>query len=292
MLGLIKEKLSFPYTAYANTSFSSKTFQSQPTRGYECYGLKIQVPSNYVTREETGDLSAKYTRINETSSAGDMNTPQLWNGSFRPNPVYTDNPAWVFYDICTNNRYGLGDFLLAADIDKFSLYKVAKYCDELVPDGKGGTEPRFRSNIYLTKATDAYKILKDFATVFRGILFWSDSKFSAILDEPKEPIYTFTRANVVDGSFEYQTTGSKTRANQIVVSWNNPDAEYKLEPIIIEDRENQIKTGTVKSEKAVAFGCTSEGQAIRYGRWKLWTAIPNWYKCLLFRSRRHNKLTG
>ena len=272
-LGLIKEKLSFPYTAYANTSFSSKTFQSQPTRGYECYGLKIQVPSNYVTREETGDLSAKYTRINETSSAGDMNTPQLWNGSFRPNPVYTDNPAWVFYDICTNNRYGLGDFLLAADIDKFSLYKVAKYCDELVPDGKGGTEPRFRSNIYLTKATDAYKILKDFATVFRGILFWSDSKFSAILDEPKEPIYTFTRANVVDGSFEYQTTGSKTRANQIVVSWNNPDAEYKLEPIIIEDRENQIKTGTVKSEKAVAFGCTSEGQAIRYGRWKLWTAI-------------------
>jgi len=272
-IGLVKEKLSFPYTAYANTSFSSKTFQSQPTRGYECYGLKVQVPANYITREETGDLSAKYTRINETGDVGNMNSPQLWDGSFRPNPVYTDNPAWVFYDICTNNRYGLGDYLLSTDIDKFSLYKVAKYCDELVPDGKGGTEPRFRSNIYLTKATDAYKILKDFATVFRGMLFWSDSQFSAILDEPKEPIYTFSRSNVIDGTFEYQSTGSKTRANQIVVSWNNPEAEYKLEPIIIEDRENQLKTGTVKSEKAVAFGCTSEGQAIRYGRWKLWTAI-------------------
>jgi hypothetical protein len=272
-IGLIKEKLSFPYTAFANTSFSSKTFQSQPTRGYECEGLKVKIPSNYVTRKETGNLSAKYTRTSEDGDVGTMNTPQLWDGSFRPNLVYTDNPAWVFYDICTNNRYGLGDYLLETDIDKFSLYKVAKYCDELVPDGKGGTEPRFRSNIYITKATDAYKILKDFATVFRGILFWSDSQFSAILDEPKEPIYTFTRANVIDGNFEYQSTGSKTRANQMIVSWNNPEAEYKLETIIVEDRENQIKTGTVKSEKAVAFGCTSEGQAIRYGRWKLWTAI-------------------
>jgi predicted phage tail protein len=272
-IGLVKERLNFPYTAYANTSFSSKTFQSQPTRGYECRGLLIEVPSNYITREETGDLSAKYTRINETGNVGSMNTPQLWDGTFRPFPVYTDNPAWVFYDICTNNRYGLGDYLLSTDIDKFSLYKVAKYCDELVPDGKGGTEPRFRSNIYITKATDAYKILKDFATVFRGMLFWSNSQFTAVLDEPKEPIYTFSRSNVIDGSFEYQSTGSKTRANQIVVSWNNPEAEYKLEPIIIEDRENQIKTGTVKSDKAVAFGCTSEGQAIRYGRWKLWTSI-------------------
>jgi len=272
-IGLVKERLNFPYTAYANTSFSSKTFQSQPTRGYECRGMLLQVPSNYITREETGDLSAKYTRINETTNVGSMNTPQLWDGTFRPFPVYTDNPAWVFYDICTNNRYGLGDYLLSTDIDKFSLYKVAKYCDELVPDGKGGTEPRFRSNIYITKATDAYKILKDFATVFRGMLFWSNSQFTAVLDEPKEPIYTFSRSNVIDGSFEYQSTGSKTRANQIVVSWNNPEAEYKLEPIIIEDRENQIKTGTVKSDKAVAFGCTSEGQAIRYGRWKLWTSI-------------------
>jgi len=282
-LGLIKEKLNFPYTAHAHTTFSSRTFQSNPTRAYECKGLKIKVPSNYVTREENDGINAKYTRVNEEDAVSTMTTPQLWNGKFRTiNPsetdspikrIYTDNPAWVFYDICTNDRYGLGDFLLESDIDKFSLYKVAKYCDELVPDGKGGLEPRFRSNIYLTKSTDAYKILKDFATVFRGILYWSNSQFVTVMDEPKEPIFTFNRSNVIDGSFEYQSSGNKTRTNQVVVSWNNPEAEYKIEPLIIEDRENIIKTGTIKSEKAVAFGCTSEGQAIRYGRWKLWTSV-------------------
>ena len=272
-LGVIKEKLTFPYTAYANTVFSSKTFQQSPTRSYECFGMKVKVPSNYITREENDGFNAKYTRNSETSTASAMTSPVLWDGNFRPEKQYTDNPAWVFYDICTNDRYGLGDHLKESDIDKFSLYKVAKYCDELVSNGKGGTEPRFRSNIYLTKSTDAYKILKDFATVFRGILYWSNSQFFASMDEPKEPIYTFSRSNVIGGSFDYQSTGSKTRANQIVVSWNNPENEYKLEPLIIEDRENILKTKSIKSEKAVAFGCTSEGQAIRYGRWKLWTAV-------------------
>ena len=275
-LGVIKEKLTFPYTAYANTVFSSKTFQTSPTRSYECFGMKVKVPSNYITREENDGFNAKYTRNSERQERAFINgmtSPVLWDGNFRQEKHYTDNPAWVFYDICTNDRYGLGDHLKESDIDKFSLYKVAKYCDELVPDGKGGTEPRFRSNIYLTKATDAYKILKDFATVFRGILYWSNSQFFASMDEPKEPIYTFSRSNVIDGAFDYQSTGSKTRANQIVVSWNNPENEYKLEPLIIEDRENILKTKSIKSEKAVAFGCTSEGQAIRYGRWKLWTAV-------------------
>jgi len=274
-LGIIKEKLNFPYTAYANIQFSSKSFQSAPTRTYECHGMRVKVPSNYITREEMSDgtLTAKYTRDSEDKNVLLMTKPQLWDGNFREKLIYTDNPAWVFYDICTNKRYGLGDYLKETDIDKFSLYKVAKYCDELVPDGKGGFEPRFRSNIYLTKSTDAYKILKDFATVFRGILYWSNSQFNTVIDEPKEPIYTFSRSNVINGMFEYQSSGSKTRINQVVVAWNNPNNEYKIEPIIIEDRENIIKTGSVRSDKAVAFGCTSEGQAIRYGRWKLWTAI-------------------
>ena len=272
-LGIIKERLNYPYTAFAHTSFSSKSFQQNPTRAYECRGLKVKVPKNYITREENDGINAKYTRNSETAAVSTMTTPQLWDGTFRDDRIYTDNPAWVFYDICTNDRYGLGDFLLESDIDKFSLYKVAKYCDELVPDGKGGSEPRFRSNIYLTKATDAYKILKDFATVFRGILYWSNSQFVTVIDEPKEPIFNFTRGNVIDGSFEYQSTGTKTRTNQVIVNWNNPKTDYKIEPLIIEDRENIIQTGTIKSEKAVAFGCTSEGQAIRYGRWKLWTAV-------------------
>jgi len=276
VIGIVKEKLSFPHTAMANVSFSSKSFTNVPTRSYLCQGLKVKVPSNYVTREQSATKVAKYTR---NSLGAITSTPQLWDGNFLQDSegkdilVYTDNPAWVFYDMLTNNRYGLGDYLKADDIDKYSLYKISKYCDELVPDGKGDTEPRFRANLYLTKATDCYKVLKDMATIFRGILYWTDATFRPVIDEPTEPVYTFSRSNIIDGSFNYESTGSKTRVNQIIVEWSNPDAEYKLEPIIVEDRENQIKTGTIKSEKAVAFGCTSEGQAIRYGRWKLWTAI-------------------
>lgn len=276
-LGVIKEKLSFPYTAVCNVSFSSKSFNSAPTRTYECQGLKVQVPSNYITREENDGQNALYKR--NVSTGAVENSNQLWDGNFRSDKIYTDNPAWVFYDVLTHDRYGLGDFLRTTDIDKYSLYKIAKYCDELVPDGKGGTEPRFRANLYLTKATDAYKVLKDMATIFRGILYWSDANFFAVIDEPKEPVFTFSRSNIIEGEFSFETTGSKTRANQIIVTWNNPEADYKAEPIIVEDRENQIKTGRILSEKAVAFGCTSEGQAIRYGRWKLWTAINQTEMC-------------
>jgi predicted phage tail protein len=277
VIGIIKEKLSYPHTAMANVTFSSKSFDNVPTRSYDCQGLKVKVPSNYVTREQNPSNTdrgkvALYTR-NAAGVITDPPVAQLWDGDFSDDLVYTDNPAWVFYDVLTNNRYGLGDYLKSTDIDKYSLYKISKYCDELVPDGKGGTEPRFRANIYLTKATDSYKVLKDMATIFRGILYWTDSTFRPVIDQKTEPVYTFSRSNVIDGTFNYETTGSKTRVNQMVVDWINPEAEYKLEPIIVEDRENQIKTGVIKSEKAVAFGCTSEGQAIRYGRWKLWTAL-------------------
>ena len=274
-LGVIKEKLNYPYTALANVTFNAKQFPDVPSRTYDCFGLKVKVPHNYTTREEFGFSSGQYPNVVDLYDG-------LFTGTFRAEKVYTDNPAWVFYDILTNNRYGIGEFLREdpssssttnLDIDVYSLYRIARYCDELVPDGKGGLEPRFRANLYLQKATDAYKVLKDMATIFRGMLYWMDGKIFPIIDEQKSPIYAFNRSNVLNGSFEYQSTGSKTRVNQIVVSWNNPDSDYKLEPLIVEDRENIITTGRVIKETATAFGCTSEGQAIRYGRWKLWTSI-------------------
>ncbi len=167
--GLIKEKLHFPYTAFANLKFWSKTFNRMPRRTYECFGLKVKVPSNYVTREENDGVNALYTR--NVSTGVVENSAQFWDGNFRNDLIYTDNPAWVFFDILSNNRYGLGDYLKESDIDIFTLYKIAKHCDELVPDGKGGQEPRFRANVYLTKGTDAYKVMKDMATIFRGILY-------------------------------------------------------------------------------------------------------------------------
>lgn len=266
---VIKENLSHPYSSMAKVSFSSKEFQNMPKRSYHLRGSMIRVPSNYVTREELGSNQATYNR---DSNGIVQSTYQDWDGSFRPTLVYTNNPAWVFYDILINNRYGLGDFLSKSDIDVYQLYRIGRYCDELVLDGKGGYEPRFTCNLYLTKQADAFKILKDMLTTFRGLLYFIDGKIAPIHDAPSGAIYNFSKSNVIDGAFAYEGTGSKTRINQVVVSWNNPDNNYKLEPLLVEDRANIAKTGKIISQDSSAFGCASEGQALRYGRWKLWTA--------------------
>jgi len=267
---LLQEKLNHPYTAVAHVRCSAKQYQNVPKRSYECMGRLIQVPNNYVTREEAANGIANYKRNGTTMAL--TATEQDWDGGFDDN-VYTDNPAWVFYDIVTNNRYGLGTWINTSDIDKYALYRIARYCDELVPDGKGGLEPRFRANLYLTKATEAYKVLKDMATTFRAILYWSEGNILPVIDQERDPIYNFTKGNVIDGNFKYEGTGSKLRSNQVAVTWNNPENDYVAETLLVEDRENIVKTGKIIIEEAVAFGCTSRGQATRYGRWKLWTAI-------------------
>ena len=259
VVAIIKEKLNYPFTALAAITFSSRDYSANPVRTYDVLGKKIKLPSNYKTREE--DLTN-----------GIAQYQGLWDGTFQSVLKYSDNPAWVFYDMLSNDRYGLGGFLDEIDIDKFALYKIAKYCDELVPDGKGGTEPRFRANIYLTKATDCYKVLKDMSTVFRGMLYWLDGQMLTVQDSPSAPVYNFGPANIINGDIKSESTGSKTRANQIIVTWNNPNSQFRLEPIIVEDRENILETGKIIKTEAQAFGCTSEGQALRYGKWKLWTS--------------------
>jgi hypothetical protein len=265
----IDEKLEHPYSAMAAVRFSSKSFPRPPKRSYHVRGLKVKIPSNYTPRHLTSTGVATYTGIwnGEFSDEGTSNSSGLDLATH-----YTDNPAWIFYDILTNNRYGLGDFLQAQDINKFQLYKVAKYCDELVPTPNGGTEPRFTANLYLTKAAAAYKVLKDMATIFRGILYWLDGEMVTIHDAPATPIYNFSQSNILEGTLSTQTSSSKSRANQYTVIWNNPLSAYKQEALIIEDKQNIIDTARIINKKAVAFGCTSEGQAIRYGRWKAWTA--------------------
>ena len=267
---VLKEVLTHPYSALAKTTFDTKQFRAIPTRSYHVRGLKIKVPSNYVTREQSADGIANYRR---NISNGDIeSTYQDWDGALALNKVYSNNPAWVFYDVLTNNRYGLGDFLQDSDIDKYSLYRIARYCDELVPDGKGGQEPRFTANLYFTKQADAYKMLKDMATVFRSMIYYFDGQVSPVIDAPSGPVYNFTKSNVIDGRFGYESTGSKTRINQVIVTWTNPDANYKAEPLIVEDKINIATTGKLISQTAVAMGANTEGQALRYGRWKLWTA--------------------
>lgn len=269
---VLKEILTYPLTAMGKVQFNSENFSSLPAITYLCRGLKVSVPSNYVTREEASDGIAAYNR---TPSTGQINSSQAyvdWDGNFRSEKVYTNNPAWVFYDIIVNNRYGLGTWLSQSDIDIYTLYRIGRYCDELVPDGAGGYEPRFTTNVYFTKASDAYKVLKDLATVFRGMLYWMDGQLVGVMDQASDPVYNFSPANIIDGQFNYESTGSKVRTNQIGVTWNNPAANYQQEVLLVEDPENIADTGKIVSESAVAFGATSEGQALRYGRWKLWTA--------------------
>ena len=267
---VIKEVLTHPFTALGKVTFDTKKFTNTPTRSYHLRGLKVSIPSNYVTREQTSNNVATYNR-NITSGAI-TTSYQDWDGAFAPEKAYTNNPAWIFYDILTNNRYGLGDFLKDTDIDKYALYRIARYCDGLVDDGKGGLEPRFTANLYFTKAADAYKVLKDIATVFRSMLYYIDGKVVPVMDAPSGPVYNFTKANVIEGKFSYEGTGSKTRINQCIVTWIDPDANYKASPLLVEDRLNIAETGTIISQSAMAMGATSEGQALRYGRWKLWTA--------------------
>jgi hypothetical protein len=268
---LFKEKLNHPFTSLGNVTFTSGEFDGTPDRGYHCKGLLIKVPSNYVTRDEALDGVASYTR---DSNGVITNTYQDWDGTFRTEKVYTNNPAWIFYDIITNNRYGLGDFIAETDIDKYSLYRIARYCDELVDDGKGlgTTEPRYTMNIYLTKSIDAYKVLKDMASNFVTMLYYLNGQLFPSQDSPAGPVYAFSKANVLEGAFTYESSGSKTRANQVIVNWNNPESNYELEPLIVEDVRNISETGTLITQEVTAFGCTSQGQATRYGKWKLWTA--------------------
>ena len=260
---IINETLNYPYTAMAGIKFSSKDFQQMPARSYHLQGKLVKIPSNYTPREQS---TASNPDVSDLYNG-------LWDGTLKNMREYTNNPAWVFYDLLTDPRYGLGNFVNESDIDLYALYRIGRYCDERVDDGKGGTEPRFTANVYIQKQAEAYKVLKDFATIFAGLLYYMDGKVTAVADQASDPIYTFSKSNVKEGQFSYTGTSNKVRPNQITVTLNNPDAGYKLEPLIIEDKENIAKTGKIVREQAVAFGCTSEGQACRLGKWKLWTAI-------------------
>ena len=276
---IVKDKLSFPHTAYAFTSFNAKDYEGRvPDRTFTLKGMKIQVPTNYLTRDETGGAAA-YTR--NVSSGAVESTYQNWDGNFRGDvttfnqssvnhkKVFCDNPVWVFYDMVVNERYGMGQFIDKNQIDKYQLFRLAKYCDEEVPDGNGGYEPRFTTNVYLTKAAEATNVLKQFASVFRGMNLWMDGQLTAIADQPKEPVYTFTKANVKDGVFSYEGTSQRIQTNQIKVTWNDPQDNYRQSTEYVEDYESIAESGRIIRSEQLAFGCTSRGQAHRLGKWKL-----------------------
>jgi len=274
----VVDHLNYRGTAYGIVQYSAKDFSQPPSRSYLVKGKLIKVPTNYITRDENDGFNALYTR-NVTTGAN-TGSEQDWNGLFRGEPgssvanrkkVYCDNPAWVFYDILTNPVYGLGDFIEKDLIDVYSLYQIAQYCDELVPNGEGGEEPRFTTNVIIESRQEAYKVLKDLATVFRGILYWLDGQVVAIQDSLKEPVFNFTQGNVINGMFTYEGQSSRVTRNRVNVTWRNPEKAYSSEAIVVDDLESIAEKNAILSDNIVAFGCTSKGQAIRAGKWYLET---------------------
>lgn len=243
---VIDLKLSYPNTALLGLQYDAETFSNVAKIAVDLKGIKVQVPSNYdpVARTYTG----------------------MWDGTFKR--AYTNNPAWIYYDICTSKRYALGDRLTSAMLDKWSLYRLAQYCDQMVDDGKGGKEPRFTCNVYLQSTEDAYTILSKLAGVFRAISYWDGNSIVCDADIPQDTYFTYTRANVIDGLFEYTGTRARDRHTVAKVAWDNPKNHYKTEYVYVRDEAAIAKLG-VRIAEIDAWGCTSEGQAQRAGLWAL-----------------------
>ena len=264
----INDKLSYPHSAYAAIAFDSLEFAGNfPERAYRCRGVRTELPTNYVTREEASDGIAKYYR----NSSGAVTTNyQIWDGTFRTG--YSDNPIWNLREMLLNKRWGLGHWIDPSLINNYSFYSLARYCDELVPDGKGGSEPRFTCGVYLTEPVEAYKIIRDFCTMVLSIPYWVDGQMIIEADRPAEPVYTFTKGNIEGGIFSYEGTGNKTRPNQIAVRFNNKENFYEQDLELVDDVEDMVKQNRIFTEEVIAFGATTRGQATRYGKWKLLTS--------------------
>ncbi|CZZ37193.1 Phage-related protein%2C tail component [Enterobacter hormaechei] len=248
---VIDAKLRYPNTALLYIEFDSRQFNgSIPQIACEPRGRVIRVPDTY--DPETRTYSG------------------TWLGTFKW--AWTDNPAWIFYDLVVSDRFGLGDRLTTANIDKWTLYQVAQYCDQMVPDGKGGsgTEPRYTCNVYIQERNDAYTVLRDFAAIFRGMTYWGDDQIVALADMPRDVDFTYTHANVIDGRFTYSSSTTKNRYTNALVSWSDPDNAYSdaMEPVF---EQALVSRYGFNQLEITAIGCTRQSEANRKGRWGILT---------------------
>lgn len=196
--------------------------------------------------------------------------PPIWNGVWATEHKWTDNPAFILYDLCTNKRYGLGNYIRTEWMDKWTIYQIAQYCDELVDDGDGGLEPRFTCNIAIQSPEDAYTLLNNLVSVFRGMLYWANGRIFPVGPETRDPVFNFSNANVVGGSFSYSDSPRNTRSTVCTVRWNDPDNLFRSTAERIEDPNARAKYGIIEKQ-ITAFATTSRGQAVRAANWMLTT---------------------
>ncbi|HHT4259118.1 TPA: phage tail tip fiber protein [Klebsiella variicola] len=247
---IVDTALNYPNSALVGIKVNSEQFGNTiPTRSYLVKGMKIRVPSNY--------------------SEADNTYQGTWDGTFQL--LSSDNPAWILFDLLTNERYGLGSFVSDSMIDLSQIYQIGRYCDEEVDDGFGGTEKRFAINTQITSRQDAYRVIQDIAGAFRGMIFWAGGMVQMYQDAPSDPAMLFSNSNVIDGKFVYKGTSRKDRPSVALITYNNKDDGYKQNVEYVEDQE-AIKRYGIRKTESVAFGCTSRGQAHRVGLWTLYTA--------------------
>ncbi|WP_426160467.1 host specificity protein J, partial [Pseudomonas sp. DWR1-3-2b2] len=247
---VIDAKIRYPNTALLYIEFSAEQFRSIPAVTIECDGRKWQVPSNYDTRSRT------YTGI--------------WDGTFKE--AWTDNPVWHTYGITTNDRFGLGRRIKPWMVDKWELYRISQYCDQLVPDGKGGMEPRFLCNLNLQSKADAWSLLRDISAIYRGMTYWAQGQVFTLSDMPRATDFDFayTRANVIDGKLTYSSASERTRYSRALVSYDNPLNNYDTDVTAVTDAKLQRRYGDNPLEIS-AIGCDRESEAQRRGKWALLT---------------------
>jgi len=245
---VIDAKLRYPNTALLFIEFDASQFQQIPQVSVDCKMRVVRVPTNYDPESRT------YSG--------------LWDGTFKW--AWTNNPAWVCYDVLRAERFGLGRRLTAANVDKWALYQIAQYCDELVPDGRGGQEPRFTCDIYIQEAAQAWNVLRDLTAIYRGMLYWADSQMVSMADMPRDIDYVYTRANVVDGHFEYGSSNQRERYSTALVSWDNPDNDYQSDVVAVSDQALVRRYG-INQLELTAIGCTRQSEAHRRGKWALLT---------------------
>jgi predicted phage tail protein len=247
---VIDAKLRYPNTALLYIEFSSEQFRNIPAVTVETELKKMSVPSNYnpETRSYTG----------------------IWDGTFKQ--AWTDNAAWMTYDITTSDRFGLGRRIKPWMVDKWELYRIAQYCDQLVPDGKGGQEPRFICNLNLQGKADAWSLLRDISAIYRGMTYWAQGQLFSLSDMPRATDFDFayTRANVIDGKFTYSSASERTRYSRALISYDNPANNYDTDVTSVTDPKLQRRYGDNPLEIS-AIGCTRESEAQRRGKWALLT---------------------
>ena len=246
IIEVYSQKFTYPNSAIISCKFSADLFTNIPQRTFDVRLLKVKIPSNYdpILKTYSGD----------------------WDGSFKENKFWTDNPAWCYYDLLTNKRYGLGKYIKEEDVDKWSMYELSQYCDEMVSDLEGGVEPRYTINAYFSDRSDAFDALKSFSSIFRGLTYFMAGSIFCTYDSAKNPIYTFTNSNIKDGTFSYQGSSSQSRGNVFLVRYNDKNNFYEPAIEYVEDALSIKRNGVIEKQIG-AFGCVKKSYAIRYAEW-------------------------